>query len=219
MAIGDAETWINRFKTIDKRLLQRICLVWPNCLEVLTPQSDEDTITLNLVEVLWKDAKVRRFLHWIEFQFEPVGYSANGAAYSKGQIDIAAFIDRERHRYIAYECKRLNVTHNGKRSSLAIPYVKEGVMRFVTEQYAEGLPIGCMLGYVMDGDVPFALQQVHNAIKAHETEIRLAGEPNAEGALQFIERFSTNHSRPKSGTPIEVRHALLPYLADARGLI
>ena len=87
--------------------------------------------------------------------------------FSKGKIDIAALMDQEREHYLAYECKRLCVIHNGTRGSLATRHVKDGMMRFLTEQYAEGLPVGCMLGYVMDGDLSFARTQVNSAIDAH----------------------------------------------------
>jgi hypothetical protein len=83
-------------------------------------------------------------------------------------------------------------------------------MRFVTEQYAEGLPVGCMLGYVMDGDLPFGLQQVQAAIAANATPLRARGDVTNGGAIPSIERFSTGHDRA-GPTWIEVRHVLLPF--------
>src|SRR3546814_19585245 len=76
----------------------------------------------------------------------------DGQAYSKGKVDMCVVLDPGREHYLAYECKRLNVQHNGSRHSRATRYVTEGVTRFVTEQYAADLPTGCMLGYVLDGD-------------------------------------------------------------------
>ena len=90
-------------------------------------------------------------VNWIEFQYEPFGYQSDGTAYSKGRIDMAVLLDQDRERYLAYECKRLNLTHSSRRSSLATLYVTKGLHRFVTEQYAEKLPVGYMLGYVLDG--------------------------------------------------------------------
>lgn len=210
MLIGDAATWISRFKSFDTRLLQRLHFVWPSVQSVLEEQPEEDVITLNLVVALSKDEKIRRICHWLEFQFEPAGYKKTGAAYSKGKIDIAVFLDQTREVYLAYECKRLNVRHNGRRSSLATPYVSEGVMRFVTEQYAERLPMGCMLGYVIDGDVAFALKRVKNAIQVNKASIFLISGPSPTKAVQSIERFSTTHERPASSSHIQVLHALLP---------
>jgi hypothetical protein len=83
------------------------------------------------------------------------------------------------------------------------------MMRFLAEQYAEGLPVGCMLGYVMDGDLPFALLQVGQAIAANKTPLALIAGPAAGQAVLGTERFQTGHQRTTS--PIELRHLLLPF--------
>jgi hypothetical protein len=83
------------------------------------------------------------------------------------------------------------------------------MMRFITERYAEGLPIGCMLGYVLDGDVPFAINQLTKAIKAHQP-LNLVTGPNTIAAVQNIDRFLTSHNRT-GNMMIALRHALLPF--------
>lgn len=209
MVLGDLQFWSRQFISADERILERIANVWPACLKVLPVQPKEDTITINLIDLLGKDPVIRRICHWLEFQYEPFGTAPNGQKFSKGKIDLAVLLDWERERYIAYECKRLNVIHNGKRSSLATDYVTDGMMRFMTEQYAEGLPIGCMLGYVLDGDVPFAISQLTNAIKAHQL-LNLVTGPNTIVVTQNIERFLTSHNRT-GNMMIELRHALLSF--------
>jgi hypothetical protein len=209
MVLGDLRAWASRVVSVDERLLERIAIVWPACLVVLSPQSEEDTITINLVKLLDKDPIVRKICHWVEYQFEPFGIATTGESYSKGKIDIAVILDRDRERYLAYECKRLNVMNAGKRSSLATLYVTQGMMRFITEQYAEGLPMGCMLGYVMDGDQPFAISRLTNAILG-EPSLNLVTGPTASISIQNVERFSTTHNRTPD-TTIELRHALLPF--------
>lgn len=87
----------------------------------------------------------------------------------------------------------------------------EGLSRFVTEQYAENFPVGCMLGYVLDGDVPFANSKVRAAIKAKKCDIGLTAAPTKDASLGIVKRFSTCHLRPLSGEVIEIRHALLPF--------
>lgn len=135
-----------------------------------------------------------------------IGLAADGSKYSKGIIDIAVLFDWERERYLAYECKRLNVINGGNRSSLATVYVTQGMMRFLTEQYAERLPVGCMIGYVLDGDVPFARSRIADAIGGH-VPLALAEGPTPLAAIETIERFRTRHTRP-TGSQIELRHAL-----------
>ncbi|WP_298258398.1 hypothetical protein [Bradyrhizobium sp.] len=210
MIIGDPQLWKDRFITIDERLLTRILHLWAACLAPLPQQPDEDSITINLVHLLGKDPVVRSICHWVEYQYEPFGVHPNGARFSKGIIDLAVLLDWERETYLPYECKRLNVVHSGSRNSLATPYIGEGLIRFVTEQYAEGLPLGFMLGYVIDGDLPFALRQIHAAIDAQKVSLLLTDGPNPGAVVQGIERFATSHQRA-SKSQIEVRHVLLPF--------
>lgn len=179
-------------------------------------QPGEDDITINPVDRLAKDIVVRRLCNWVEYQFEPFGLAADGSRYGKGIIDIAVLVDWERGRYLAYECKRLNVINNASRSSLATVYVTQGMMRFLTEQYAEHLPVGCMLGYVLDGDVPFAQARIAGAIGSLSP--RSHRRARALAAIDTIERFRTRHTRP-AGSKIELRHALFsksPQRADGR---
>jgi hypothetical protein len=209
MVLGNLKAWTGQFISVDERLLERISFVWKTCVNSLPSQPLEDNITINLVSQLSNDAVVRRICHWIEFQYEPFGINQNGSYYSKGKVDMAAFLDWNRERYIAYECKRLNVTRKGKRISLAGEYVSEGMMRFMTSQYAEALPIGCMLGYVIDGDLIFAMKQLKKKIVSHPPLHLVKGPSKIEPKHQF-KRFNTKHNRPADIT-IELRHALLPF--------
>jgi len=211
MVVGDPGYWANRFISIDDRLLARIIALWPQCLSVLPDNPDEDEITLNLRSLLTKDAEARLIFYYLEYQFEPEGFTPEGLAFSKGQIDLAVLLDQGCTRYLAYECKRLNVYYNGARQSLATPYVNEGVRRFVTEQYAEGLPVGCMLGYVLDGDIDFAKGRIGLAIDTNKNVIGLTDGPNSAPSIACVERFTTDHTRAVSGEMIHVSHSLLPF--------
>lgn len=211
MVSGDPEPWKSRFITLDERILQRIAVVWSKCVGLLSADSKEDDITINLVSLLSKDLVVRRICHWVEYQFEPFGVSVGGVRFSKGKIDMAVLVDWERERYLAYECKRLNVIRNASRESLATRYVNHGMMRFMTEQYAEGLPIGCMIGYVMDGDIRFAAKQIYEAIAANRSALGSTSGPQTAPRIDQVERFVTSHTRKSTNSPIEVRHGLLPF--------
>lgn len=210
MVVGDAQSWAERFRSLDTRILQCIVDIWPTCLAILPNQPYEDTITLNLIDILLKDPKARRLFHWIEFHFEPVGYTLQGVAYSKGIVDMAVLLDRDKEKYLAYECKRLNVVKKGKKSTQATPYVKDGVKRFVEEKYAENLPVGCMLGYVLDGDVSSACLKIQNAIVTNKNIIGFIAGSIQDISLDSVKRFSSRHLR-NSSQEIEIRHALLPF--------
>lgn len=213
MLVGDAAAWANQFTTFDERFLERIVEVWSAALAVLPGQPEEDAITINLVHHLSRDQAVRRLCHWVEYQYEPFGLAPDGSWYSKGKIDIAVLFDRERERYLAYECKRLNVVSAGGRSSLATLYVTQGMMRFITEQYAEDLPLGCMLGYVMDADVAFAADRVGTAIRGHGP-LALEEGPSTIAPVRLVQRFRTSHKRA-TGALLEMRHALLEFGSSA----
>jgi hypothetical protein len=124
---------------------------------------------------------------------------------------MAVLLDQERERYLAYECKRLNVVSNGKKSSLATPYVADGLSRFISEQYAEKLPVGCMLGYVLDGDLSGAQSKIYAAINTKKSHIGLKASPVQDQPVGAARRFFSHHLRPANGHEIEIRHALLPF--------
>ena len=213
MIVGDAEAWISRFRRFDERLLPLIIQIVPKCVAKLGKNALEDDITLNLVNKLALDP-IARGIVIFEYQHHPSTVDEMGSEKSTGEIDFVAHFSRTRKTYLAYECKRLNVPTGSGKKSLATEYVKEGVHRFVTEQYSEGLPMGCMLGYVLDGDVLGANAKVRGALKKHELMIALHGEPVDLEGIQSALRFRSNHKRAKSGSLIEVRHSLVSCISD-----
>lgn len=95
----------------------------------------------------------------------------------KGRIDLR-FTSVQRISedvYFAFECKRLNiVSKNGKRESLAKNYVVDGMMRYITSQYASGLLCGGMIGYIMNSDSKTAIKAVDKAIYTQCKELRIS---------------------------------------------
>ena len=114
-AAGDPAIWADRFRSLDTRFLQRVVAIWPECVAVLPSQPPEDDITVNLVNLLLKDPWARRLFYWLESQFEPFGFTADGMAYSKGRIDMA------RERYLAYECKASQRRSSGQEEFTRYP--------------------------------------------------------------------------------------------------
>lgn len=125
-------------------------------------------------------------------------------------IDIAVIARNDRSRYLAYECKKLNVRREGARRSQAGTYVQDGMMRFVTGKYAKGLPVACIIGYVMDGDVAFAYARIKATVRRNQSALRLQDGPTEEPPFDAMTRFVTMHER--NGDGIELRHALLPFV-------
>lgn len=105
----------------------------------------------------------------------------------------------------------MNVLYGKKLDSLAGKYIEDGVMRFVSGKYADEQPIGCMLGYVMDGNIDSAKKSIWKAIEGvWRTDTALDGEPVMMAKINGITRFLTTHFRRKD-EKYEIRHALLSF--------
>lgn len=115
-----------------------------------------------------------------------------------GRIDLRFCHGFREDVYFAFECKRLNVVDRaGRRRTLATKYVQDGMMRFVEGKYAKGLDKGGMLGYVMDGDVPAAVDAVANSIIRQRADLKIK-----DGGLE------PSSIRPADARVRETRHSL-----------
>ena len=202
MVSGERRGWVERFRVTERKFLRCVARVWWQAIAHLPRSSCEDTITYALVCNVNRDAEARSALY-CEYQF----YTTVTL-----HVDMAVIVHNDRSTYLGYECKRLNVTGtDGARRSQAGAYVGEdGMMCFVQEKYAEGLPIGCMMGYVMDGDMNFAFLRIEAAMAAEQPALGLQGELQEHPPIGIIRRFVTEHVR--DGRWMEIRHALLPFV-------
>ncbi|MFH2058839.1 MAG: hypothetical protein ABIJ59_08055 [Pseudomonadota bacterium] len=92
----------------------------------------------------------------------------------EGYVDILISRGYGSETYFAIEAKRLRVRSvKGKMDAGNDDYVNEGMMRFVSGQYARFMTTGAMLGYVYDGDLQKAFSGVDRYIKAKIKELRL----------------------------------------------
>ena len=208
MMEGEQLGWKAEYRRRDALFLRFVMEVWWQVVARLPADALEDTITKTLVDQL--DAGTRaRALFYCDYQFVPMDRARDGSLAEDRFIDIAMIMDNDRSRYLAYECKRLNVRREATRRSQAGSYVADGMMRFVTGQYAAGLPVACMIGYVMDGDLAFAYARIKAAIDQNRSALRLQDGPADEPPLDAMTRFVTTHER---NDDIELRHALLPFV-------
>ncbi len=206
MILGNPSAWIESFQDIHIQLVEIIRAVWPSCAGHFNPQSKENKITDQLALTLQRHPQSRS--RWrVVPQYKLLDSDTNGDVVTKGFIDFVVFFNWEQETYIAYECKRLNVQFPSGSQTLADKYVDEGMMRYVSAQYAQGLPFGVMIGYVLDSDTPKALNMVKLQIKK-KNRILLCSQPTDLPAVSFIQRFSTVHDRPTQ--KIEIEHLLLP---------
>lgn len=210
MLCGDSSVWLEHVRGIHERVLQSIITVWPDCARRFDASASENKITDQLAWDLRQHPRVRNTFR-IEPQYKLLDASAfNGDVVTKGYIDFVVIFDMNQDNYLAYECKRLNVTFDSGFKTLADKYVDEGLMRYVSAQYAQEMPFGAMIGYVFDSDIPKALTEVKSQIQKKKSKLhcfKISNLPTLSCSL----RFSSLHSR-KQGV-IEVQHLLLTLLS------
>jgi hypothetical protein len=91
-----------------------------------------------------------------------------------GKIDFVVSCGLGAEIYFAIEAKRLRVrSTRGKMDAGNDDYVNDGMMRFVSGQYAPFMKTGAMLGYVYDREINKARSGVAGYIKSREKELKL----------------------------------------------
>ncbi|MGA8029253.1 MAG: hypothetical protein WB992_19100 [Bryobacteraceae bacterium] len=209
--IGDSERWAVALLDAHGTVAAVIESIWPLCRTSLKARRTENYITRRLVRWIRRDDRIRDSFLQVESQRELLEDDPDPDCGPQGYLDIAIlfWVGRD-NLCLAIECKRLNVLDkDGQRDSLANEYVRKGMLRFVTGQYAPDLPVGGMIGYVMDGDMPFAFSAVKGKIQADAT--LLACDLSRSRDLVPPHSFVTAHSR--SSVPVELRHLLLSVLS------
>jgi hypothetical protein len=164
----DLSLWAARFPaTLVPQVIQLVLDSW----EVFsTTQKDEVKITQEFSVVLNKNQQ-RSQLPFIIDQ-EITLLDENGKE-QIGRLDIRIIHGYIREVYFALECKRLRWEFpGGQFSSLAGEYVTEGMYRF-NGKYAQGLDKGGMLGYVMDGKIDNAIEDVRKAVEKRRAELHM----------------------------------------------
>jgi len=91
-----------------------------------------------------------------------------------GSADLLVSCGLGHKVYFVLEAKRLRVrSSKGRLDSGSDEYVNNGMMRFVTGQYAPSMEAGAMLGYVFDGKTNLARSAVNKYVKSKAKELRL----------------------------------------------
>lgn len=208
MILGNSTNWLAEFKGFDARFIERLCYILPETIQTLGPNPEEDDITHNLRMRFHLDPTLRRMFHSWETQFEPPGLANTQRHVRNGIIDLVLFWSQDPTRYLAYEAKRLSVTMPSGFQALSGKYVSDGLARYVTEKYAEGLPFGGMLGYVLDGDLSTASTRIGKALATKSALLALQAGPEALPVVAAALRFQTRHLR-QNGRQIDVVHSLV----------
>ena len=219
--IGSSQRWYAALVDMYDIIYEAIARVWPECKRrvtrassmgaaprrVMARQAHEDPITRSLIMHLRSDPIIRDSPIHIESQRELLPDDPQADPKPIGYLDICIlFLTGLDKLYLAMECKRLNVMQaKNYTATQARVYVEKGMMRFVCGQYAPTLPLGAMVGYVMDGNMETAYIAIRHQIEQHAQQLLYA--PALFRDMKRPEHFSTMHQRPD--VPIELRHLLL----------
>jgi hypothetical protein len=169
--VGNAREWIELLEQMLPELLKLAVETWQSIAKPFT-STREDDITRVLCSALRRNRSVRELPFYVQLQMVAVD---DAVGEELGRMDIAFLptslsASPNESIYFCLECKRLNVIINGRRRPGGTDYVLHGMMRFVTGQYANAVPHGGMLGYVIDGKLAAALKNVQtNVRKRHQS--------------------------------------------------
>ena len=117
-----------------------------------------------------------------------------------GKIDFVVSCGLGAEIYFAIEAKRLRVRSiSGKMDAGNDDYVNDGMMRFVSGQYAPFMNAGAMLGYVYDRDITKARSGLEGYIKSREKELKLTSPKQLTRASILPDRaiYETRHGLTK----------------------
>lgn len=211
MLTGDLNAWLPHFRSLEERIANAVVAAWPACIAPLqlkkNAMTHEDHITEHLVKSLIRTKQVPGR---INYQYALLAEDGNGNVSAPSNIDFVLTIGDDEDVYLACECKRLNVLYTTGVRALVGEYVADGLMRFVTGQYANGLPLAMMLGYVMNAKTDVARRGVKRIMALRAATVGLQSERDAPVVSGRPIRFHTTHACVQ-GHVIEVAHTFLPW--------
>jgi len=117
-----------------------------------------------------------------------------------GKIDFVVSCGLGAETYFAIEAKRLRVRSiSGKMDAGNGDYVNDGMMRFISGQYAPFMMACAMLGYVYDRDINKARSGVARYINSKEKELKLSSPKRLTKAsiLPDMAIYETRHGLEK----------------------
>lgn len=199
MIVGDPDIWSDTFpEELVPRVLDLITETWAT-FEKPGP-SDHEVPTTRRFNYALRQAKDLRKLPLLVERESTEDDPHTGAELGRIDLKFLPAVSAREEIYLAFECKRLNVTVNGRRVPLASEYVKEGMLRFVTGQYASFVLHGGMIGYVLDGRTDDAMRLVEQNISTRATDL----------CMSMPARLDRSRLRPDADHIRETNHDLPP---------
>lgn len=213
---GDPTAWLDLIESQIPAVLRLVLSTWDE-MPSLPADALEDPTTEAFCRALRKNRSSASLPFRIDIQMVELD---PGADQTQGRMDIT-FSPMVPHEafYFCLECKRLNVTVQGRRRSLGREYVIHGMTRFVNRQYGDLVRHGGMIGYVLDSRVDSAIDAVRKAVKLRRHSLQIVGErelqkssflPDTDNVLE------SSHSRASAAQPFLIQHIFVPALERQR---
>ena len=134
----------------------------------------EDRISLRLYRRLIHEPIFRDGPLQIDLQTSVVNSETDADEENlEGRLDLKVSCSLGYETYFAIEAKRLRVSLPSRFFSGGREYVEDGMMRFVTGQYAPFMHSGAMLGYVYDGDKDSAREDIDRQVQIRAQALKL----------------------------------------------
>ncbi|MBX2850193.1 MAG: hypothetical protein KTR15_00440 [Phycisphaeraceae bacterium] len=206
---GAPTAWSRVIDPIVPEILRLVVDTWRE-LSVSETNQREDDITNLLCIALRRNRELRELMFYVITQavvLEP------GVGEEVGRIDIM-FLPTETGRvpseevYFCLECKRLNVPQPEGIRPYAAEYVRLGMMRFVTGQYAQSVQHGGMVGYVLDGNVSGAMERVEQNIDRQQQGLHIVLPATFKPSMhsESPNARETHHRRDNGGAHFCIHH-------------
>lgn len=208
---GSPADWVD---LIDSQVPDILALVIDSWESLPPPAPDEleNSITNRLCARMQNDPNRETFPFHIQPQdviLEP------GTGDELGRTDIAfkPFVPSDKI-YFCLECKRLNVrVPNALRPRPYFSeYVRHGMLRFISGQYAGAVRNGGMIAFVLDADLPAAMAGVRRNIQSAQKDLGIPSPADfSPSSIRPADTWikETNHSRAHSLEPFIIHHLFM----------
>ena len=214
--IGSPNQWLDLIDSLVPDILAAVISSW-EAMPIPASNALEDHITIELLRVLRRHRAARDLpltIHPQPVEIDP------SEGQDSGRMDIAFYplVNRE-DIYFCLEAKRLNVLKNGEVRPYASEYVRLGMMRFITGQYAKLARNSGMIGYVVDGRVSQAINNVAQNIRARHVELGMTapGEFRSSSILAGDQRArETRHARQHDPSLFLIHHLFMTKVVSAK---
>jgi hypothetical protein len=206
---GTPAQWTDLIDSMVPDILNLVITSWRE-MPLLSAHASEDDITYELCRVLRRNKNARDLPFRIDTQAIEID-PLQAAELGRMDITFSPPINREEY-YFCMESKRLNARRDGKARSYASEYVKFGMSRFITGQYAKVVRHGGMLAYVLDGNIARAMANVENNVRKQHAALGMTapGRFVASTIFPTDRRLrETHHQRPHECSLFRIHHLFM----------